>query len=95
MPAALADRTAPQPERDTGRNGKTTAPRPAGRDRRRLNGATMDALRTAYDKTALARLGIPFERAMELESVRIALEGSVRRSQPQPTARPAHAAGGR
>lgn len=55
----------------------------------------MDALRTAYDKTALARLGIPFERAMALESVRIALEGSVRRSQPQPTARPAHAAGGR
>ena len=55
----------------------------------------MDALRTAYDKTALARMGIPFDRAIELASVRIALEGSVRRSQPQPSAKTARAAGGR
>lgn len=55
----------------------------------------MDALRTAYAKTALARMGVPFDRAMELDSVRIALEGSARRSQPQPTAKPARAAGGR
>jgi len=55
----------------------------------------MDALRTAYAKTALARMGIPFERAIALESVRIALEGSARRSQPQPTAKPARAAGER
>lgn len=45
---------------------------------------TMDALRTAYDKTALARMGIPFERAIEIEAVRIALEGSARRCAPQP-----------
>ncbi|MFZ5529595.1 MAG: hypothetical protein ACOY4U_00860 [Pseudomonadota bacterium] len=44
----------------------------------------MDALRTAYDKTALARMGIPFERAIEIEAVRIALEGSARRCAPQP-----------
>lgn len=56
----------------------------------------MDALRTAYAKTALARMGIPFERAIELASVRIALEGGVRRSAPQPTtARTARAGGGR
>lgn len=55
----------------------------------------MDALRTAYAKTAFARMGIPFERAMEREAVRIAVEGSARRSQPQPTTKPARAAGGR
>lgn len=55
----------------------------------------MDALRTAYQKTAFYRLGIPFERAIELEGVRIALEGSARRSKPKPTTKPARAAGGR
>lgn len=41
----------------------------------------MDALRSAYQKTALHRMGIPFERAIKLDAVRIPLEGSVRRSQ--------------
>lgn len=45
---------------------------------------TDDQLRTAYEKTVLHRMGIPIERAIELESVRIALEGSARRSMPQP-----------
>lgn len=55
----------------------------------------MDALRTAYEKTALARMGIPFERAIKLEGVRIAMEGSVRRSTPQPSTRSAKTAGKR
>lgn len=37
-------------------------------------------LRIAYEKTAFFRMGIPFERAIQLEGVRIALGGSVRRS---------------
>ncbi len=41
------------------------------------------ALRTAYTKTALHRMGIPFERAILLDAVRIPLEGSVRRMQQQ------------
>lgn len=57
----------------------------------------MDALRTAYAKTAFARMGIPFERAIKLEFVRVALEGSARRSQPThpDLAKPARAANGR
>lgn len=55
----------------------------------------MDALRTAYQKTAFHRLGIPFERAIALEGVRIALEGSARRSKPQQSVRSAKAAGRR
>ena len=38
-----------------------------------------DELRQAYKKTALHRMGIPFERAIQLDAVRIPLEGSVRR----------------
>lgn len=53
------------------------------------------ALRTAYTKTALHRMGIPFERAIKLDAVRIPLEGSVRRSNPQPATKPAQAAAGR
>ena len=53
------------------------------------------ALRTAYTKTALYRMGIPFERAILLDAVRIPLEGSVRRSNPQPATKPARAAAGR
>ncbi|MCK9386055.1 MAG: hypothetical protein M0Q15_15710 [Nevskia sp.] len=53
------------------------------------------ALRTAYLKTALHRMGIPFERAILLDAVRIPLEGSVRRSQQQPSTTPAQAAAGR
>ncbi|MDP1925743.1 MAG: hypothetical protein Q8K57_13295 [Thiobacillus sp.] len=53
------------------------------------------ALRTAYTKTALHRMGIPFERAILLDAVRIPLEGSVRRSQQQPSTTPAQAAAGR
>ena len=53
------------------------------------------ALRHAYTKTALFRIGIPFERAIKLESVRIALEGSARRCKPQPQVPAAKAAGGR
>ena len=48
------------------------------------------ALREAYKKTAWFRLAIPFEQAIKIEGVRIALEGSARRS--QPTAQPAQAA---
>ena len=44
---------------------------------------TNEQLRTAYEKTALHRMGIPFERAIKLEGVRIAMEGSARRSTPQ------------
>jgi hypothetical protein len=54
----------------------------------------MDALRIAYEKTALHRMGIPFADAIRLDAVRIALEGSVRRSQPQPATTPAKAAAG-
>ncbi|WP_310445921.1 hypothetical protein [Thiobacillus sp.] len=42
-----------------------------------------DELRQAYQKTALHRMGIPFERAIQLDAVRIPLEGSVRRSTQQ------------
>lgn len=42
------------------------------------------ALRHAYTKTALHRLGITFERAVAIEGVRIAMEGSARRASPQP-----------
>lgn len=49
------------------------------------------ALRTAYEKTAMFRMGIPFERAVDLQSVRRALEGSARRSQPN-AAQPARTA---
>ncbi len=56
----------------------------------------MDALRTAYEKTALHRLSIPLETALaRLPWLRDVLEGSARRSQPQPTARPARTAGAR
>lgn len=55
----------------------------------------MDALRTAYAKTAFYRMGIPFERAIEIKSVRIALEGSARRCKPQSQVPAAKAAGGR
>lgn len=56
----------------------------------------MDALRTAYEKTALHRMGIPLETALaRLPWLRRVLDGSARHSQPQPTARPARAAGGR
>ena len=59
----------------------------------------MDALRTAYEKTALHRMSIPLETAMArlpwLPWLREVLEGSARRSQPQPTARPARTAGAR
>jgi hypothetical protein len=54
----------------------------------------MDALRTAYLKTALHRMGIPFERAVKLDAVRIALEGSARRSTPHTSTTPARAAAG-
>ncbi len=39
----------------------------------------MDAMRTAYQKTALHRMGIPFDDAIKLESVRIVLAASVKR----------------
>jgi len=56
----------------------------------------MDALRTAYEKTDLHGMSIPLETAMaRLPWLREVLEGSARRSQPQPTAKPARAAGGR
>lgn len=42
------------------------------------------ALRRAYEKTAPYRMGIPFERAVQIEGVRIALAGSARRASPQP-----------
>jgi hypothetical protein len=47
---------------------------------------TDDQLRTAYEKTALHRMGIPLELALERVSwLRSVLEGgSVRRRQPQP-----------
>lgn len=51
-------------------------------------------LRLAYEKTALFRLGIAFERAIQIESVRRALEGSALRSKPQ-AAQPALTAAGR
>lgn len=53
------------------------------------------ALRAAYEKTALHRMGLPFERAVDLEMVRIALEGSARRCAPKTTPQAAQAAGGR
>lgn len=37
-----------------------------------------DLLRAHYAKTALARMGIPFERGMQIEAVRIAIEGAAR-----------------
>lgn len=56
----------------------------------------MDALRTAYAKTALHRMSIPLDTALaRLPWLRGVLEGSARRSQPQPTTKPARAAGGR
>lgn len=41
---------------------------------------TTEALREHYAKTALARMGIPFERGMQIESVRLAVEGAARRA---------------
>ena len=35
-------------------------------------------LRVHYDKTALARMGIPFEQGIRITGVRIALEGAAR-----------------
>lgn len=49
-------------------------------------------LRIAYTKTALHRIGVPFERAIRTAEVRRALEASARRSTPQ-TAQPAQATG--
>lgn len=37
---------------------------------------TPEALRAHYAKTALARIGIPFERGMQIESVRIVVAGA-------------------
>lgn len=37
---------------------------------------TPQALRAHYAKTALARMGIPFERGMQIEGVRIVVEGA-------------------
>lgn len=37
-----------------------------------------EALRAHYAQTALARMGVPFERGMEIEAVRIAVEGAAR-----------------
>lgn len=51
-------------------------------------------LRRAYTKTALFRLGIAFERAVQSELVRRALEGSALRSKPQ-AVQPAMTAAGR
>lgn len=39
---------------------------------------TTEALRAHYAKTALARMGIPFERGMQIEGVRIVVEGAAR-----------------
>jgi len=39
---------------------------------------TDDQLRTAYEKTSLHRIGIPFERGIQIAGVRDAMEGSVR-----------------
>jgi hypothetical protein len=52
---------------------------------------TDDQLSTAYEKTALHRMGIPLERALERVSwLRSVLEGgSVRQPQPMPAATPA------
>ncbi len=53
----------------------------------------MDALRTAYEKTAFHRMGIPFDAAIKLDAVRIALEGSAKRCQfPAPLPAKRHAA---
>jgi len=56
----------------------------------------MEALRIEYEKTALHRMGIPMERALERVSwLRGVLEGGVKRNQRQPAAKPARAAGAR
>lgn len=39
---------------------------------------TDQTLRRHYARTALAKLGIPFERGMESKAVRIAVEGAAR-----------------
>lgn len=39
--------------------------------------STTEALRAHYAKTALARMGIPFERGMQINAVRIVVEGAV------------------
>lgn len=49
-------------------------------------------LRNAYAKTAMHRIGVPFERAVAIVEVRRALEASARRSKPQ-AAQPAQASG--
>lgn len=48
-------------------------------------------MRNAYEKTALHRMGIPLERALQSASVRIVLEGSIKRARTQ-SATPASAA---
>lgn len=40
---------------------------------------TAETLRAHYAKTALARMGIPFERGMRIESVRIVVEGAAKK----------------
>ena len=56
----------------------------------------MDALRIEYEKTALHRMGIPMERALERVSyLRGMLESGVKLNQrpQQPATKPARAAG--
>lgn len=68
---------------------------PAGRrhaEGRREMSIVDDSLRTAYERTAMHRLGIPFERAVAIKEVRRALESSAARSTPQ-AAQPAQASG--
>lgn len=56
----------------------------------------MDALRTEYEKTALHRMGIPMERALERVSwLRAMLESGAKRNQRQPAAKPVRVAGAR
>lgn len=39
---------------------------------------TDNELRTHYARTALSRMGVPFERGMQIEAVRIVVEGAAR-----------------
>lgn len=67
----------------------------AGKDRHpttRSRNMDEHQLRNAYAKTAMHRIGVPFERAVAIVEVRRALEASARRSKPQ-AAQPAQASG--